>query len=169
MTTATIGTDKTGQFPGPAFGCEGTAPTEDPFYYQNYGWNRPSPSSFGALNQTTAGYSNAFSPLAQPRAPSQITPQSYNPTSMCFSPASTTSENAFLAHPGQQANLPTYQQSYAYQNQFNPTLTTLRSFAVGNTQQGLSPSPIINVANKTDAGSARYNSTCLFGPNVGSI
>lgn len=179
LTAASIGPDKT-VFPGAGFGCEGTAPSEDPFFYQNYGWSKPSPNSFGPLNQTTAGYNNAFSPLGQSRGGSQISPPSYNPTSMCFNP-SITSESTFLGHPSQQPALPTYQQSYGYQNQYNPTLTPLYtnskhpnvgSFA-GGTQHGFSSSPIMNTANKTDGGSTRYNPTCLYGmdsrPSLGSI
>lgn len=169
LTTATINTEKN-VFPGgPGFRCEGTTPADDPFFYQNYAWNKSSPSSFGPLSQTTTGYNNAFSPLAQPRASSQITPQNYNPTSMCFNPSITT-ENAFLGHPSQQANLPTYQQSYAYQNHYQQ----MGSF-VGNTQQGLSSTSMINTANKLDTGSSRYNPipTCLYDvatrPSLGSI
>ena len=179
-TVASLGPDsKTTVFPAPAFGCEpGAMSADDPFFYPNYaGWNKTSPNSFGSLNQATTGYNNTFSPLNQPRAGTQMNPPSYNSSTMCFSP---TTENTFLGIPSQQASLPTYQQSYGYQNQYNPSLSGLykhpnvASF-VGNTQQAFSPTTIMSTTNKTDSAPtiSRYNTTCLYGvdsrPGLGSI
>lgn len=178
---ASLGPDtgKATVFPAGAFGCDpGSIPTDDPFFYPNYGWNKTSPSNFASLNQTTSGYNNTFSPLNQPRAGTQVSPPSYNSSTMCFSPSS---ENTFLGIPSQQGNLPTYQQSYGYQNQYNPSLPpslykhpNVASF-VGNTQQTFSPTTIISTTNKTESVPtiSRYNPTCLYSvetrPGLGSI
>lgn len=163
-------------FPAAPFGCEpGTLPVDDPFFsYPNYTWNKTPPNSFGSLNQTATGYNNNFSPLNQPRT--QVNPPSYNSSTMCFSPST---ENTFLGIPSQQSNLPTYQQSYGYQNQYNTSLQSLYKHPgslVGNTQQSFSPTTIMSTANKTAESVptiSRYNPTCLYGvdsrPGLGSI
>ncbi|XP_028401288.1 pituitary homeobox 2-like [Dendronephthya gigantea] len=177
-TVASLGPDtRAAVFPTATFNCDpGTMPADDPFFYPNYTWNKTSPNSFGSLNQTTTGYNNNFSPLNQPRAGTQVNPPSYNSSAMCFSPST---ESTFLGLPSQQGNLPTYQQSYGYQNQYNSSLPGLykhpASF-VGNTQQAFSPTTIMPATtNKTESVPtiSRYNATCLYGvdnrPGLGSI
>lgn len=170
-TVASLGPDtRTAVFQAAAFGCEpGTMPpADDPFYYSNYTWNKTPPNSFGQAS-TTTGFNNNFSPLGQPRGGTQVNPPSYNSSAMCFSPSA---ENTFLGMPSQQSNLPTYQQSYGYQNQYNYKHPS--SF-VGNTQQSFSPTTIMSTTNKTESMPtiSRYNPTCLYGvdsrPGLGSI
>lgn len=164
-TVVSLGPENRGSlFPNVPFGYDnGAIPTEDPFYYSNYGWNKTSPNSFGSLNQTASGYSSNFSSISQPHAGTHTNPPGYNASSMCFTASP---ENSFIGLTNQQNNVPTYQQSYGYQNQYNTSLPNMYkhpSSFIGSTQQSFSPTNIMNTSvTETGQSVSRYNATCLY-------